>query len=265
MIPARSSGRRQGLELPGPLVEIGLVGRRSRREHLRGQHTGEHRVHAAHGVAHAHAAERVAVVAAGHREHPGALGPAAAALGLQHHLQRHLDRHRSGVGEEDLLEPLGRQLDQALGKPDRRLVREPAEHHVRVVVQLRGDGRVEGRVVVAVDRRPPRRHAVDELGAVGQPDAYAVGPRHHPHRRRVGHRGVGVPHVLAVPGEQVSHGAQAFGSAAVPAPRRRLAGSCDVSPSRFWGVGSSAAPSTTKPLSRISSRSASAAWPSEVR
>ena len=35
--------------------------------------------------------------------------------------------------------------------------------------------RVERRVAVAVDRRPPRRHAVDELGAVRQPQAHADG------------------------------------------------------------------------------------------
>ena len=75
-------------------------------EDLLRQHLAEHRVHPAHRVAHAHAAERVAVVAAADGQHPGPLGVPEAALVLQHHLQRDLDAHRAGVGEEDVLEPL---------------------------------------------------------------------------------------------------------------------------------------------------------------
>jgi hypothetical protein len=143
------------------------------------------------------------VVAAAHRQHPGALGPAGPALGLQHHLERDLDRHRTRVGEEHPVQPGRADLDQPLGETDRRCMGEAAEHHVREVVRLRGERSVEHRVVVAVDGGPPRRHPVDEPGAVGQPQAYPVGAGHQSDRRRVGHRRVGVPEVLAVEREQV--------------------------------------------------------------
>ena len=178
MIPASSCGVRGGERLerlrPGGHALLGAG--RPVGEDLLGEHVGEHRVHAAHRVAHAHAAERVAVVAAADGQHPGPLGAADAALVLQHHLQRDLDADRAGVGEEDVLEPGRAELDQPLREPDRGLVGEPAEHHVGELGGLRGERRVEGRVAVAVDRRPPRRHPVDQLGAVREPQPDAGGP-----------------------------------------------------------------------------------------
>ena len=105
---------REPLERLRPGGHAVAVGRRAVGEDLLGQHVAEHRVHPADRVAHAHAAERVAVVAAADREHAVPLGAAGAALVLERHLQRDLDAHRAGVGEEDVLEPVGGHLDQPL-------------------------------------------------------------------------------------------------------------------------------------------------------
>ena len=239
---------------------------RSVGEDLLGEHLGEHRVHPADGVAHAHAPERVAVVAAAHGQQPGALGPADAALVLEDHLDRHLDRDRAGVGEEDVVEPVGGDLDEPLGQPDRRRVGEPAEHHVRELAGLRGQRRVEHRVPVAVDRRPPRRHPVDDPRAVGRARARSrtrrspaapASARSSTCRGARGARG----RTRAGPRAGWPVTAHAFAGTSVPAPRWRIAGSWPRSPSR----NASSAPRITKPLSRIISMSALASWPSDVR
>ena len=54
---------------------------------------------------------------------------------------------------------------------------EAAEHDVAHAVDLRLGGSVDT-VVVSVNHAPPRRHAVDELTAVGQSDDAAVGALH---------------------------------------------------------------------------------------
>ena len=144
-------------------------------EHLLRQHLGEHRVHPADRVAHAHAAERVAVVAAADGEHPGPLGVPDAALVLQHHLERDLDAHRAGVGEEDVLEPGRRQLDEPLaraGSPG-SWVRPPNITWANVV-GLRGAARRPApgggsrgsRPTTTTSRRRPRCR---RRGAAGRP------------------------------------------------------------------------------------------------
>ena len=50
-------------------------------------------------------------------------------------------RHAAGVREEHVVEP--GPVRQPLREPDRRLVREPAEHHVRHAVELVADRRVD--------------------------------------------------------------------------------------------------------------------------
>ena len=206
MIPASScacsaaSARKRG----GPGLDVAAGCGRLVGEDLLRQHLAEHRVHPAHRVADAHAAERVAVVAAAHGQHPGPLGVPEAALVLQHHLQRDLDAHRAGVGEEDVLEPVRREVDQPLGEPDRGGVGEAAEHHVRHAA-------TPGRRTAASSSGTAypwiaAHHddiAVDQLGAVRQPQPYAGRGLDQPHRRRLGHRRVGVPDVLAVVREQL--------------------------------------------------------------
>ena len=43
-----------------------------------------------------------------------------------------------------------------------------AKHHVGHLRHLLGQRPVQSRMVIAVDRRPPRGHAVDQLTAIGQ-------------------------------------------------------------------------------------------------
>ena len=158
----------------GPDVAAGrgrLVG-----EHLLGQHAAEHRVHPADRVADAHAAERVAVVAAAHGQHPGALGTPGAALVLQHHLERHLDADTEPESaRKTCSSPVGRQRRPAArpaGSPargsGRRTSRAPSSPSCSAWRPRRAPGGV------AVDRGPPRRHRVDDLAAPSASSAAAA-------------------------------------------------------------------------------------------
>ncbi len=193
------------------LIEAGVdAAGRARRENLRGEHRGEQVVHAVDGVTDRHRAEGVAVVAAAQGEQ----ACASRAGRLEADLDRHLDRDRSRVGEEDVLERLRRQLHQPRRQLDRRRVREPAEHHVRHPLQLRAGGGVERRMTVAVNRAPPRRHPVDQLAAVGERDSNAARGRDQQRLGDPGHRPVRMPHVGAIECQQssVSSGVAHLGS-----------------------------------------------------
>ena len=172
--------------------------RRAVGEDVARQDVGEEVVHPAHRVAERHGAERVAVVRAAEREQPRLLGTPGAPPVLQHHLQGDLDRDGARVREEHVLQRRGRDGDQAGGQRDGRLVGEAAEHDVGHPVELGPQRGVERGVAVAVDRAPPRGHAVDELAPVGQAQAHARGRGDGERRLRRGHRPVGVPDVLAV-------------------------------------------------------------------
>jgi hypothetical protein len=158
-----------GAEFRCPQGDLGLrrvVPRGLRAEDLRREQVAPHRVHAAVGVGDGHAVEGVAVVATEDGEEPRPLGAPDSPLELQHHLHRDLDRDRAGVGEEDLLQAVGGELDERAAERDRGVVGQPAEHHVAEAVDLVADRLVQPRVAVAVDRRPPRAHAVDDLDGV---------------------------------------------------------------------------------------------------
>ena len=125
-------------------------------------------------------------------------------------LQRHLDRHLHGdgtrVGEEDVLEPVRRERHEALGEPHGGRVGQPAEHDVRHRVELRGDRRADVRVAVPVAGAPPRAHRVDDLApgavAVTEGEAHSLGRLDDVGVLGRERRGVRVPHVGAVEGEQ---------------------------------------------------------------
>jgi len=151
-VPFQQPGERRdvfGLE------RLAVAGARSRCEELGGQDVAEHAVHAGHRVTDRHGGEGVAVVAGGDGQQAGPLGAAGAAGVLQRHLDRHLHRHRSGVGEEDRLQPRRGDLDEQLGELHRGRVRDAAEHHVGDGVQLGAHGLVENRMAVPVNGRPP--------------------------------------------------------------------------------------------------------------
>ena len=170
--------RREGAHLCGPDLEgravrlpvlvAGRGGHLARRgrawgEDLAGQDAREGRVHPVHGIAHAHRGERVTVVAASHGEEALSLRSSARRLVLERQLEGDLDRHRAGVGEEDMGHRSRGHRREALGEPDGGLVGQAAEHDVAEPAELLVGRRVEDGVAVAVDRAPPRGHRVDGL------------------------------------------------------------------------------------------------------
>ena len=94
---------------------------------------------------------------------------------LQRHFHRHFNGDGTGIGEEHALKAFRRHRHQLAAQGDRGRVNDPAEHHVRHLLNLRFHRRVQPRVVVAVNRRPPGRHAVNQLPAVGEGQLTAVG------------------------------------------------------------------------------------------
>ena len=171
-------------------------------EHVLCKHAREQAVHPADRVADRHRAERVAVVAAAHGQQPPALGVALRPLELQAQLDRDLDRDRAGVGKEHLLQPVGSDLHEALRQEHRRLVGEPAEHHMRHPPELLSGGGVERGMAIAVNRTPPRGHTVDQLTPIRQLQAHPLSRTHWQRRLHAGQRAVGMPDVLAVEREQ---------------------------------------------------------------
>ncbi len=179
------------------------AGRRQPGEHLPGQHAVPHPVHAALGVADRHRHERVPVVPAAPGQQPGLGREAAGAPVLQAHLHRDLDADRARVAQEDVLEPVRGELDQPAGEGHGRLVRQPAEHHVAHPGELVAGRGVQRRVGVPVDRRPPGRHAVDQLTAAGQAQPHPLGRLDDERLLGAGHRPVRMPHPPPVDLEQV--------------------------------------------------------------
>ena len=80
---------------------------------------------------------------------------------------------------------------------------DPAKHHVRHLVNLRLHRRVQARVVIPVNRRPPGGHPVNEPLAAGEVQLAAVGGGHRIDGKGAGGGGVRVPDMLLVEGEIV--------------------------------------------------------------
>lgn len=179
--------------------------RRAGQEQMPSHERGEGRVHAVHGIAHAHGRGGVPVVAAADREESAAAGPAARRLVLEGELERDLHRDRAGVGEEHVLERGGGVRDEPFRQVDGGRVREPAEHDVREGRGLPGQGLDERGVPVPVHHGPPGRHRVD--GAVTLParplevEADAPGTAHGVELAGAGGP-VGVPEVGGVAVEE---------------------------------------------------------------
>ena len=186
-------------------------------EHVLGEHAGEQAVHAADRVAHAPSRRRCR---RGSRRARSA-GACARRCPRARWYCRHILIATSTETEPESAKntrsrPAGASSTQALGQAHRRLVREPAEHHVRHALELLAHRRVERRVAVAVDRAPPRGHPVDQLAPVGELQAHALGRDDRQRRQRRGQRAVGMPDALAVEREQLRPSRLSAGSS----PRR---------------------------------------------
>ncbi len=159
------------------------VVRRQRDTHMFRQHAAKERMHALVRIAHRHGTGGVAMIAAAERDEAGARPLPAIAPELDRHLERDLDRDRARIGEEHPVEVARQHVHQAAREAQRRLVHQPAEHHVRHGFGLADHGGANMWMVVAVAGRPPRRHAVDQLAPVRDHDAAALGARDRERRR----------------------------------------------------------------------------------
>ena len=187
----------------GPRGDVAAGGRRSVGEELLREGVGEHRVHPVDRIGHAH---RTRSCRRGSRRAARACGCARGRPRPRWYCTAILSATSTETEPESAKKTCcsgsGVQLHQAAAEVDGRPVGEPAEHHVAHRVGLAAYGVVEPRVPVAVDRAPPRRHRVDQRRAVGQPDPDALGVVDQLHAVGCGHRGVGMPEVLAVEGER---------------------------------------------------------------
>ncbi|MCY1356155.1 hypothetical protein D9M69_425970 [compost metagenome] len=146
-------------------------------------------------VAHRHRRHRLAVVAVGQGDEALLAFQALVAPEVVAHLQRHFDAGRAVVGIEHPVQALGRDLHQAFGQLDHRLVAESGEDHMLQLVHLVLDALVDARVGVAEDIDPPGADGVQVAFAleVFQPDPLAAADRHHRQAFVILHLGAGVP------------------------------------------------------------------------
>ena len=135
-------------------------------------------------------------------------GPVALALGnpvLEGHFDSDLDGHGAGIGEEDPFESIRRKPGQSFAEFHRGLMGEASEHDMRHLFKLGSDGTLNMGMAVAVDGRPPGRHAVDQFSAVAELEMHALSALHGEKRGSFGTR-VGVPDMPLVSLDQVVGG-----------------------------------------------------------
>src|SRR6185437_13774979 len=97
-------------------------------------------------------------------------------------------------------------------------------------LKLRAHSVVEHRMPVTVDRAPPRRHAIDQLAAIGQPQTHTIRADDLQRVTTSGHRAVWMPHVTSVKLNQATYTRRTHGSRTRRGPRTRH-------PSRPEGAG----------------------------
>ena len=151
-----------------------------------------------------------------------AAAQAAIAPILHRHFQRDFDRDRAGLGKEHPRQIARQQRGQPLRQRQRLLMRQPAEHHMRHLLELSRDGFANMRMVVAVAGGPPAGDAVDQLAPVGELDPRALRARHRQRRRNGLHLGIRQPDVvdaIRVPGGRFAVFALFAGHSALSSPR----------------------------------------------
>ncbi len=95
---------------------------------------------------------------------------------LPGHFQRRLDRFRSAAHQIDVIEPVGRIGDEAVGKPFRRLGGEEAGMGICYTVELRVEGgeHIRMSVTEAGDGGSPGGVDIGPALGIEEPDAFAA-------------------------------------------------------------------------------------------
>ena len=143
---------------------------------------GRKRAAVRHHAADRHAAEADAVIAAlaADQARPRALSDGA--LIGQRDLQRGIDRFRAGIGEEDAVEPLRRDLGEPLGEIERQRMAHVERGREVEVRQLPLDGGGDLAAAVAGIDAPEAGRTVDHLAAVDGGVVHALGGSEQPRR-----------------------------------------------------------------------------------
>ncbi|CHM48099.1 Uncharacterised protein [Salmonella enterica subsp. enterica serovar Typhi] len=175
---------------------------RRRREQIFRQIAFPQAVHGVIRIAHRHRAERVAMITVAKRQKT--LTRFATSLPvLQRHLHGHFYRHRTRVGQKDTLQRFRRYRDQLTAQIHRRLMGYAAEHDMRHGVNLRFHRRVQLRVVITMNGRPPGGHPLNQAFARGENQLAAFGPLNGIYRQRRGHGSVRMPNMAFIEGQIV--------------------------------------------------------------
>ena len=101
---------------------------------------------------------------------------------LQRHFHRHFHRYGTGVREKNAFQRLRRHRHQFAAQLNGWRMSDTTKHHMRHGINLRLHRRIKLRVIVAVDRRPPGRHTVNQASAVRQNQLATFGARHRINR-----------------------------------------------------------------------------------
>ncbi len=128
----------------------------------------------------------------------GAPGLAPMTPELVSHLEGNFDRSAAVVGVKDPPALPGSSAQQQFRQLDRRDMGDAREVHM--IERLRGfvHGRQQNRISMAMQNRPPRGNAVDDLAAIIQEKKFILGPDADQGRIRLTQRSVGMPDRLAI-------------------------------------------------------------------
>ena len=163
-----------------------------------GKGRAEYPVHPRLGVTYRHGIPCVAVIAGADGHEIRLFRPACRIMILDGHLHGHLNGHRAAVRIEYTGEFFGKNPAESLSELNCRLMREAAEHHMRHFIHLLLQRGIQHRMVVAVHRTPPGRHAVNEFSTVFQHYAASVRLPDPVRRKRMSRRCIWMPQVLPV-------------------------------------------------------------------
>ena len=158
-------------------------------------------MHAVYGIAHAHGALGVPMVAAHGGEEMAPFCAAQGYLVLDSHLEGHFHGNRAGICKEEVGEAFRNKGEYAPCKCYCWSVGKASEHHVAHAGSLGLQGAHNVLVSVAVHCAPPGGHAINELLAVFKQDTVFACGLDPVYGQGIGGRGVGVPQMLPVKGK----------------------------------------------------------------